>query len=153
MPADRLAGGLQLPPRTFGERVRAHRAEQLVRQAQLLAGVDPAPLPAQPLTVEQAGAGERRPDPGPAQPLDRLPVQGVGRRPLADLGRAFADVPRAQSVPLALAISSSLRAASAARAGRPLLAAASTSSIVDQVDSPSSSGFSAPRSAASYASS
>ncbi|AQZ61558.1 unnamed protein product [[Actinomadura] parvosata subsp. kistnae] len=62
-------------------------------------------------------------------------------------------MPRAQSVPLALAISSSLRAASAARAGRPLLAAASTSSIVDQVDSPSSSGFSAPRSAASYASS
>jgi hypothetical protein len=49
-----------------------------VRRAKLLAGVDPAALAAQPLAVEEMGAGELRTQPGTAQPLDRLAVQRVG---------------------------------------------------------------------------
>src|SRR5690242_15350509 len=56
----RLDGGLpgvpagcpQLYTRTFGKRRGADRVEDLVRAAELLAGVTPAPLAAQPLAVD-----------------------------------------------------------------------------------------------------
>ena len=55
-----LAGGQQLAAGALGERLRAHRGEHLVGRAQLLARVDAAVLAAQPLAVEQVGAGEVR---------------------------------------------------------------------------------------------
>ena len=55
-------------------------ANIVVGGAQLLARVDAPALAAQPLAVEQVRAGELRPQPGPAEPVDRLAVQR-GRRP------------------------------------------------------------------------
>ena len=52
------AAGAQLDARPLGERRGADGAEDLVRAAELIAGVTPAPLSAQPLAVEQAGAGQ-----------------------------------------------------------------------------------------------
>ena len=54
-----------------------------MRGAQLLACVDPALLAAQPLPVEQTGAGELDADPGALEPLDRLAVERVGAVALA----------------------------------------------------------------------
>jgi hypothetical protein len=48
-----LAGGAQLGPGPLGERLHAHRVEHLPRGAELLPGVSPTPLPAQPLPVQQ----------------------------------------------------------------------------------------------------
>ncbi len=84
--AYRLAGGLELAPGAFRERLDPHVAEHLVRDAQLLACVEAAVLPAQPLAVEQPGAGVRHPDPGAAEPLDRLAVLSFGGRSVTHLG-------------------------------------------------------------------
>ena len=46
--------------------------------AQLLVRIEAAVLAAQPLAVKQVGAGQLDADPGPAEPLDRLGVQGFG---------------------------------------------------------------------------
>jgi hypothetical protein len=54
-----------------------------VRGTQLPARVDAPALAAQPLPVQQVRAGQLRPQPGPAQPVDRLAVQLVGGRPAA----------------------------------------------------------------------
>ena len=62
--ADRFAGGRQLTAGPLGEPLHAHRAVQLVGDAQLLAGVDSTVLAAQPFAVEQMGAGERGPGRG-----------------------------------------------------------------------------------------
>ena len=59
--ARRLAGGEQLARGALGERLGAHRREQLVRGAQRLARVDPPVLAAQPLAVEEMRAGEIAP--------------------------------------------------------------------------------------------
>jgi hypothetical protein len=72
------AGRGQFLPRPAGERPGAHRLEQVVRGAQLGAGVGAPSLAAQPFPVEQVGAGQRQPHPGPAQPSDRLGVQLLG---------------------------------------------------------------------------
>jgi deferrochelatase/peroxidase EfeB len=64
--AHRLAGGGQLAPGPLGERRQAHRVQHLVRRAQLDAGVGAAVVPAQPFAVQQVGAGQIHPDPGPA---------------------------------------------------------------------------------------
>ena len=56
--------------------------------AQLLARVDAAALAAQPLAVEQVGAGELRTQRRSAEPLDRLAVERVGGRPLAQQSSA-----------------------------------------------------------------
>ena len=73
-----LPGGPQLTPGPLGERLHAHRLQHLVGGAQLLAGVAPATLPAQPLPVEQVGTGEL--SPGTAEAVDRLAVQALGLR-------------------------------------------------------------------------
>src|SRR4051794_24170378 len=57
-PPHLLAGGLKLLAGAVGERLHADRGHHLVRRAQLVARVDPAVLPAQPLPVEQMRAGE-----------------------------------------------------------------------------------------------
>ena len=51
------AGRPQLDAGPFGKRRGADRVEDLVRAAELIAGVTPAPLAAQPLAVDQVGAG------------------------------------------------------------------------------------------------
>ena len=76
--ADLLAGGEQLPAGAFGEGLGADRGEQVVGGAQLVAGVDPPVLAAQPLAVQQVGAGEVGPQRGAAEPLDRLGVAPLG---------------------------------------------------------------------------
>ena len=59
-----LAGRAQLCAGHFGEAVRAHGDEHVLRGAKLLACV-PSPLgPPQPLTEEQVRAGELDRDPG-----------------------------------------------------------------------------------------
>ena len=50
------AGRPQLDARPVGERRGADRVEDLVRAGELIAGVAPAPLAAQPLPVDQMGA-------------------------------------------------------------------------------------------------
>src|SRR6266487_1025100 len=62
----------------------AYRVEQQVGGVQLVAGVDPAVLAAEPLTVEQVGPGELGPQLGAAEPLDRLGVALFGLLAFAD---------------------------------------------------------------------
>src|SRR6202035_2433409 len=47
-------------------------------------GVYAAAFPAQPLAVDQVGARQLRADPGPAEPLDRLTIERLGRVIRAD---------------------------------------------------------------------
>ena len=82
--ADLLAGGEEFPARALGEGVGADRVEQVVGGAQLVAGVEPAVLPAEPLTVEQVSPGQVGPQLGAAQPLDRLGVALLGLPAFAD---------------------------------------------------------------------
>ena len=113
--AHRLAGRQQLTAGALGERLHADRRELVVRGAQLRTRVDPAILAAQPLAVEQVRAGELGPQPGAAQPLDRLAIQplgGVARRSAA-LGER-ASMPSAKSVPLGWVVSASRSSASRA---------------------------------------
>ena len=77
--AHRLAGGQQLPAGALGEPIGSHRGQHLVGGPELLACVQTALLAAQPFAVEQVRAGQFRPDPGAAEPPDRLPVQPVGQ--------------------------------------------------------------------------
>ena len=65
-------------PGARGEGLGADRVEQVVGGLQLLAGVEPAVLATEPLTVEQVGAGELGPQRCAAQPLDRLGVALLG---------------------------------------------------------------------------
>ena len=51
---------------------------------QLVAGVEPPVLAAEPLTVEQVGPGKLGPQRGAAQPLDRLGVALLGLPAFAD---------------------------------------------------------------------
>ena len=64
----------------------AHRRQHLVGGAQLLARVDAPVLAAQPLAVEQMGAGELHADAGTAEAFDRLAVETVGDVALAEQG-------------------------------------------------------------------
>src|SRR4051812_4382912 len=56
----------------------AHAREQLEGGAQVVAGVEAAPLAPQPLAIEQVGPRELQTHAGAAQPLDRLPVEALG---------------------------------------------------------------------------
>src|SRR5580700_3550758 len=79
-----LAGGCQLAPGPLGERTDAHRLQHLVRGPQLLACLTRTAFAAQPLAVEQVRPRQLCADPGPAQPLDRLPVIALGVLALAE---------------------------------------------------------------------
>src|SRR4051812_31390252 len=74
---DAFARRQQLSLGPPGEPLGAHAREHLERGAQLIAGVDAAPLPAQPLAVQEVCAGEIDAYACPSGPFDRLPVQTV----------------------------------------------------------------------------
>jgi hypothetical protein len=146
--AHRLAGGLQLSTGPLGEPLHAHRAVQLLGDAQLLAGVPAPTLAAQPFAVEQMGAGERHTDVGAAEPLDRFAIQLFGGRAVAQQrSRARLDPQR----PVRASGAADLlepQEVPAARSGSPLRTTASMTSVGTQVDNPSSCGSSAACSAA-----
>ncbi len=123
---DRLAGGQQLARGAVGEGLGAHRGEQLVRGAELLPRVDPPALAAQPLAVEQVGAGEVVRS--GCRPAGRSPRgTGSAASPVLSSARDRRSMPRAQSVGLAAVVAASrANARRRRRAGR--AAAASTSS-------------------------
>jgi hypothetical protein len=73
-----FAGGQELARGALGERVHAHRGEQPVGGAQLLARVEALAFAAQPFAVEEVGAGECNADAGAAEPVDRLAVEALG---------------------------------------------------------------------------
>jgi hypothetical protein len=123
------AGRPELGARPFGKRRGADRVEDLVRAAELIAGVAPAPLAALPLAVDQVGAGQVHPQPGTAEAVDRLAVQVA---PSLTSARERASAPSIQSVPQARAMPQSRCRAPAARSGTPLRTAASTSSTSAQ---------------------
>ena len=105
--------------------------------AQLLAGVHPAALAAQPLAVQQVRAGQVtttrvRPRRSIASAVERSAAS-----PSLSSARERASMPSAQSVPAARCLVR--RAARPRRAPAcPLRAAASTSSVITQVDNPRS---------------
>jgi catechol 2,3-dioxygenase-like lactoylglutathione lyase family enzyme len=70
----RLAGGAQLGPGPAGEGPHAHRVEHPERGTQLVPGVAAASLAAQPLAIEEVGAGEVGTAPRAAEPPDRLAI-------------------------------------------------------------------------------
>src|SRR5262249_61311519 len=78
------AGRAQLDPRPVGEGPSTDQIEELERAAKLLAGVMPAPLAAQPLAVQQPGAGEIQAQPRAAEAVDGLAVEVLGRLAIAD---------------------------------------------------------------------
>jgi hypothetical protein len=84
--AHRVAGGQQLTPGPFGERLDAHRDEQVMGGPQLGAGVPAPVLAAQPFAVQQVGAGHGRAHAGTAEPLDRLAIEVLGGLALAQQG-------------------------------------------------------------------
>jgi hypothetical protein len=65
-------------PARPAKRRGADGVEYLVCAAELLAGVTPAPLAAQPLAVDQMSAAQVHPHPGTAQAVDR-PRTGAPR--------------------------------------------------------------------------
>ena len=80
------AGGKQFNPGTLGEALAAHLGEHPVRDAQLLAGVGPPALPAQPLAVAQPCPGQVPRHPGRGQPPDCPQVQLFGCVAVLDEG-------------------------------------------------------------------
>src|SRR3954447_26149450 len=75
--ADAFARCQQLALGAAREGFGAHAREHLDRGAQLLAGVDPAALAAQPLAVEEMGARQINAEARALEALDRLPVEAV----------------------------------------------------------------------------
>ena len=69
-----FAGGTKLARGSFSEPVGSDGGEHPVGGAQLLAGVDAAVPAAQPLSVEEVGAGERPANACVAKAVDRLPL-------------------------------------------------------------------------------
>src|SRR3954452_6870740 len=82
--AHALAGGQQLTLGAPGERLGAHGREQLERITQLMAGVDAAPLAAQPLAIEQVGPRKLHAHAGARQPLERLLIEALGGLAVAE---------------------------------------------------------------------
>jgi hypothetical protein len=77
------AGRNQLMLGALCESVHADSVEQLMPGAELLAPGWAATIAARPLAVQQVSASNHRTKRGAAQPLDRLAIQVVGGRPLA----------------------------------------------------------------------
>ena len=73
-----LARRDQLPAGAFGKRGHADRGEHVIGGPQLLPRVDSSVLAAQPLAVQQVGAGQIRAELGTAEPVDRLAVPALG---------------------------------------------------------------------------
>ena len=79
-----------------------------------VARIDAAAVPAKPFPVEQMRAGEFSAHAGTVQPLDRLAVQSLSFGSITEQRARARSTPSAQSVPLALVISSSWERAPAA---------------------------------------
>jgi hypothetical protein len=79
-----LARREQLDPRPLGEGLHPEVGEPLVREAQLYAGVRASALTPQPFAVQEVGTREIYCDTGPTEPVDRLEVQVLRRRPLGE---------------------------------------------------------------------
>jgi hypothetical protein len=145
-----LAGGEQLASGALGERLGAHRGEHLVGGVQVGSCIDAAAHAPQPFAVEQVAAGELHPHTCPAEALDGVAVEPIGRLVVADhrtAARLQAQAPVATCAP-----SSSRSSAAAAPSVSPQRTAASTSSGSASVANPSSVGCEAASSAASNAS-
>src|SRR4051812_18030086 len=82
-PAAGPSGRQQTAFRAAGECLDAHRRQHVVGGAQLFARLDAPAFAPQPLAVEQMGAREVGPDPGAAEPFERLAIQAVCRLALA----------------------------------------------------------------------
>src|SRR5580693_813510 len=82
--ADLATAGPQLDARPFGKRRGADRIKDLMGAGELIAGVTPAPLAAQPLAVDQVGAPQFHPQAGAAETVDRLTVEVLGVLAVAD---------------------------------------------------------------------
>ena len=67
-----LTGGPQLATGALGECLESHLGEQVVSGAELPACVQSTAATAQPLAVDEVGAGKLCADAGTAKPLDRL---------------------------------------------------------------------------------
>jgi hypothetical protein len=78
-----LPGGDQFPAGALGERLYPDREEQVVGDAELLAGVDASALAAQPLPVQQMRPNELRTQPRTAKPIDCFVIQLFGGRAVA----------------------------------------------------------------------
>src|SRR3954453_13811904 len=89
-PADLLARGAQLSISAFRERLHAHRAQLLVRDAELGARFEPATLAAQPFAVQQMRPGELGTHAGPPEMLDRRAEPPLGVAPSPSKARARA---------------------------------------------------------------
>ena len=151
--AHRLPRRQQLAPGALGEHLHADLGQHRVRGAELLAGVHAAVLAPQPLAVDQQRAALRDADAGAVDALDRLAVEPLGGFTLAQQRpRAGEEAER----PVGAVGLGDLRQP-LERAGRPLRlaawAAASTRSASNHIGVPSPRGSSAPRSAATSASS
>jgi hypothetical protein len=94
----------------------------------LRASVGAAVLPAQPLPVQQVGAGQFRAQQGAAEPADRLAVQVLGDVAPAQQGAGARLDAQAEVAPPAWVNSASRVSAPAACGAFPLRAAASISS-------------------------
>ena len=142
-----FAGGQQLDPSPFGERLGAHRGEQVVRGPQLLARVAAAPLTAQPFAKDEMGAGELE-APQCTSSGARWP-RGKGSASPSPMSsaRAPASSPSASSVPAANTRSASRATAACASSISPLRAAASTRSGSTRVPADGASAFLKMRSA------
>jgi hypothetical protein len=77
-----LTRGPQLHTRPLGEAGQPHAIEHVESCAQLITGLPPPMLAAQPLTIEQVGTSELGSGPGPAEQVQRILIL------LAGLGRA-----------------------------------------------------------------
>ena len=82
-----LARGQQLAAGALGEPFHADPVEQLVRGSQLRPRIDASMLAAQPLAVEEVGAGELGTEWCAAEPADRLLIARFGLLVVAEEAR------------------------------------------------------------------
>jgi hypothetical protein len=76
-PGNLLAGSRELLARALGKGPRADSGERVMRVSELLARIDAPVLAAQPLPVQELGAGEVDDATAAPEPLDRLAVEGL----------------------------------------------------------------------------
>ena len=113
-PVHRLAGGPQLAPGAAGERLHADGVKHVQGDTQLRAA-SAAPVPAEPLAVEQVSTGQIRPVTGAGEPLDSVAVEALGGVAVAEQCTRAGLIPSPKSVPPACVDSASRAIGPAAR--------------------------------------
>src|SRR5690606_23642263 len=81
---DGLACRQQLATRPLSEGLRSKVSEHLVSRSQLHTSVDTSVLTTQPLAIDEPGAREVNPHPGPFEPIHRLGVERSGLGPSSE---------------------------------------------------------------------